>query len=137
MRRPIGVCIGDRWRICTSIAVVTQGRQPCFKLNLRFGVPDMAARVQNTLRAGWYLRVEQTGEVAAGDCLTLLDRPHPAFTVAHLLALIRDRVTDPAQIEPVLRLPLPPSWHRLFEQRLRAQRVEDWSRRMQSDHPGT
>lgn len=132
-----GVCIGDRWRIGTTITVVSQGRQPCFKLNLRFGVPDMAARVQNTLRAGWYLRIEQPGAVAARDSMTLLDRPHPGFTVAHLLALIRDRVTDPVLIEPVLRLPLPPSWHRLFEQRLRAQRVEDWSRRMESDHPAT
>lgn len=132
-----GVCIGDRWRIGTAITVVTQGRQPCFKLNLRFGVADMAVRVQNTLRAGWYLRVEQPGELKAGDGMTLLDRPHPTFSVARLLALIRDRVTDPVQIEPVLRLPLPPSWHRLFEQRLRAQRVEDWSRRMQSDPQAT
>ena len=89
MRRPIGVCIGDRWRICTSIAVVTQGRQPCFKPNLRFGVPDTTAGVQNTLHANWYLRLEQPDEVAAGDG-PLLDRPHPAFSVAHLLALIRD-----------------------------------------------
>ncbi len=132
-----GVCIGDRWRIGTATTVVTQGRQPCFKLNLRFGVADMAACVQNTLRAGWHLRVEQTGEVAVGGFLTLLDRPHPAFAAARLLALIRDRVTDPVLIEPVLRLRLPPSWHRLFEQRLRAQRVEDWSRRMQSNPQAT
>jgi len=125
------VCLGDRWRIGTATTVVSQGRQPCFKLNLRFGVPDMAARVQDTLRAGWYLRVEQPGEVCAGQPLTLLDRPHPAFSIARLLALIRDRTTEPAQIEPVLRLPLPPSWRRLFEQRLSVQRVEDWSRRMQ------
>lgn len=125
------VCLGDRWRIGTAIAVVSQGRQPCFKLNLRFGVADMAARVQDTLRAGWYLRIEQPGEVAPGDRCLLLDRPHPAFSVARLLALIQDRVTDPSQIEPVLRLPLPPSWRRLFEQRLSAQQVEDWSSRME------
>ena len=59
------VCIGDRWGIGTAVTVVTQGRQPCFKLNMRFGVADMAARVQQTLRAGWYLRVEQPGEIAA------------------------------------------------------------------------
>lgn len=114
------VCIGDRWLIGTAVTVVSQGRQPCFKLNLRLGVDNMAARVQNTLRAGWYLRVERPGEVAAGDSLVLLDRPHPAFSVACVLAMIRDRVTDPARIEPVLQLPLPPSWRRLFEQRLHA-----------------
>ena len=124
------VCIGDHWRIGSAVTVVSQGRQPCFKLNLRFGIADMAARVQNTLRAGWYLRVEQAGEIAAGDPLVLLHRPHPAFSVARVLALIRDRVTDVAQVEPVLQLPLPPSWRRLFEQRLNSAQVEDWSRRL-------
>jgi MOSC domain-containing protein YiiM len=124
------VCIGDRWRVGTAVTVVSQGRQPCFKLNLRFEVADMAARVQSTLRAGWYLRVEQPGEVAAGASLSLMDRPHPTFSVARLLALIRDRVTEPAQLEPVLRLALTSSWRRLFEQRLAARQVEDWSRRM-------
>lgn len=124
------VCIGDHWRIGSAVTVVSQGRQPCFKLNLRFGIADMAARVQNTLRAGWYLRVEQAGEIAAGDPLVLLHRPHPAFSVARVLALIRDRVTDVAQVEPVLQLPLQPSWRRLFEQRLNSAQVEDWSRRL-------
>lgn len=124
------VCIGDRWRIGSAITVVSQGRQPCFKLNVHFGVPGMASRVQNTLRAGWYLRVEQPGEIAVGSRLTLLDRPHPDFSVARLLALIRDRVIDPVQAEFVLQLPLTPSWRRLFEQRLSAQQVEDWVRRM-------
>jgi MOSC domain-containing protein YiiM len=125
------VCLGDRWRIgSAATVVVSQGRQPCFKLNLRFGVADMAARVQDSLRAGWYLRVERPGAVAAGDRWLLLDRPHPEHTVARLLALIRDRTTAPASIEPVLRLPLPPGWRRLFEQRLHSGQVEDWSRRM-------
>jgi MOSC domain-containing protein YiiM len=127
------VYIGDRWRIGSAITVVSQGRQPCFKLNLHFDVPDMASRVQNTLRAGWYLRVEKPGEIAAGDRLTLLDRPHPDFSVACVLALIRDRVIDLTLIECVLRLPLTPSWRRLFEQRLSAQQVEDWSRRMDAE----
>jgi MOSC domain-containing protein YiiM len=125
------VCIGDRWSVGTAVVVVSQGRQPCFKLNLRFGVADMAARVQNTLRAGWYLRVEQPGEIQAGDTLVLLERPHASFSVAHLLTLIRDRTTDSGQLERVLHLPLPPSWRRLFEQRLQAGQVEDWSRRLE------
>lgn len=125
------VCLGDRWRIGTVILVVSQGRQPCFKLNVRFGVPDMAARVQNSLRAGWYLRVEQEGELQAGQSVILLDRPHPAYSVARLLAMIRDRTTDAQQVEPVLRLPLPDSWRRLFERRLQSGFVESWAARME------
>lgn len=126
-----GVCIGDRWRIGTAQFTITQGRQPCYKLNLRFGVPDMAARVQQSLRAGWYLRVEVPGVLATGDAIELLERPHPAHSIASLLALIRDRETDAARLAPVLELPLPPSWRRLFERRRDSRQVEDWSRRLQ------
>lgn len=91
----------------------------------------MAVHVQNTLLAGWYLRVEQPGEIQAGDPMMLLERPHAAFRFAHLLALIRDRAIDSEQFERVLHLPLPPRWRRLFEQRLQARLVEDWSHRLE------
>lgn len=127
------VCIGDRWRIGTALFAVTQGRQPCFKLNLRFGIPDMAMRVQTSLRAGWYLRVLDPGQVAAGDRCELIERPHPAHTVASLLALIRDRATNPDQLTDILNLPLPPSWRKLFESRYRSGLIEDWQKRMQGE----
>jgi MOSC domain-containing protein YiiM len=33
------VCVGDLWRVGSALLQVSQARQPCFKLNLRFGVP--------------------------------------------------------------------------------------------------
>jgi len=124
------VCVGDVWRVGQTVLEVTQGRQPCFKLNLRFGVVDMAARVQQTLRAGWYMRVINPGLVAAGNSMELLERPHPGYSLASLLALIRDRSTDAKQLERVLQLPLTPSWRRLFERRIQSGEVEDWTKRM-------
>ncbi|MFY3382845.1 MOSC domain-containing protein [Paracidovorax sp. MALMAid1276] len=126
-----GVCIGDHWRAGTAVLQVTQGRQPCWKLNLRFGVPDMAARVQQTLRAGWYCRTLQPGIVQAGDALELLERPHPGWTVERLLALIRDRECQPYLMGQVLELPLPPSWRKLFARRMEQGLAEDWQARLQ------
>ena len=125
------VCIGDVLQIGSARFAVSQGRQPCFKLNLRFAMSDMAAQVQDSLRAGWYLRVLQEGTLQAGDSVTLLERPHPNYSVATLLALIRDRETRPALLDPVLQLPLPDSWRKLFAHRRAAGEVEDWARRMQ------
>ena len=125
------VCIGDVLKIGSARFTVSQGRQPCFKLNLRFELPDMAAQVQDSLRAGWYLRVLQEGTLQAGDSVALLERPHPDYSVATLLALIRDRETRPALLDPVLQLPLPDSWRKLFAHRRAAGEVEDWARRMQ------
>jgi len=124
------VCLGDEWRVGTARLVVAQGRQPCFKLNLRFGVADMAQQVQNSLRAGWYLRVLEPGRVTAGDAIELIERPHPARTIASLLALIRDGVTDAAALAPVLSLPLPASWRKLFERRTSSGVVEDSTHRL-------
>lgn len=124
------VFLGDRWRIGSAVFEVSQGRQPCYKLNLRFGVADMATRVQQNLRAGWYLRVIEPGFVSAGDRLELLERPWPTHSVAALLALIRDREVSAERLAPVLRLPLTPSWRRLFEGRLASGSTEDWSARL-------
>lgn len=124
------VCIGDRWRVGSALLEVSQGRQPCFKLNLRFGVADMVHRVQDSLRAGWYLRVLQPGELSAGDRIELVACPFPGWTVARLLGVIRDRQTQPETIEPLLALPLTPAWRRMFERRLRTAQVEDWAPRM-------
>ena len=124
------VCLGDIWCIGTTQLVVTQGRQPCWKLNIRFGVTDMARRVQDSLRAGWYMRVEQEGILQAGDPVVLLGRPHPNWPIARLLDLIRDRVTDTQTLEEVLCLPLVPSWQHLFQNRLRDGIAEAWGARM-------
>ena len=125
-----GVCMGDHWRAGSAVLQVTQGRQPCWKLNLRFGVPDMAARVQQSLRAGWYCRTLQAGMVQAGDALELLERPHPGWTVQRLLALIRDRECNPDVLGEVLALPLPPSWRKLFTRRLEQGLAENWEPRL-------
>lgn len=125
------VCVADRWRIGTALFEVSQGRQPCYKLNLRFGIRDMALRVQDTLRAGWYLRVLEPGSLGAGDRIELVDRPCGSHTIADLLALIRDREVDPARIAPVLELPLTPSWRKLFERRLLSGQVEAWGKRIE------
>jgi len=119
------VCIGDRWRVGSVLFAVSQGRQPCSKLNLRFDVPDMATRVQRSLRTGWYLRVVEPGTLAAGDAIELLERPHSNYSIATLLKLIRDRETDPARLQDVLKLPLPPSWERLFTKRLHSGQSDD------------
>jgi MOSC domain-containing protein YiiM len=39
------VCIGDVYGIGTALLQISQGRQPCWKLNARFDVADMAYRV--------------------------------------------------------------------------------------------
>ncbi len=124
------VCIGDQFALGSALLEVSQGRQPCWKLNDRFDVPDMARRVQSTGRTGWYYRVLQTGSAVSGNLLALKARPYPDWTLRRLGTLLFERVLDPAELEPALQLPLVPSWRTLVERRLQQCEVEDWSRRI-------
>lgn len=125
------VCLGDRWQIGSAQFDVSQGRQPCWKLNYRFGVPDMARRVQDSGLAGWYLRVTQPGQLQTGDAVQLLARPCPDWSIARLLRLIAARDCTTAVLDQVLALPLPPSWQRLFARRREQGQAEDWAARLQ------
>jgi MOSC domain-containing protein YiiM len=125
------VCLGDRFRLGTALLEVSQGRQPCWKLNDRFGIPDMALRVQDSGRSGWYYRVLQTGHATAGDALALVERAHPDWPLQRLAMLLYRRVLEEEALEAALTLPLVPSWRRLIERRLDSRRIEDWTRRIE------
>jgi MOSC domain-containing protein YiiM len=126
-------CLGDHWGVGGALLEISQGRQPCWKLNVRFDVPDMARRVQESGRSGWYFRVIEPGMVAAGDSGVLTDRPHPDWSLARVSHLLyHDRLNRPA-LAHLARLPgLTESWKRLAEARLASGRTEDWSRRIET-----
>lgn len=111
------VCIGDTWAAGTALFEVSQPRQPCAKLARRWGVRDLPARVLDTGRTGWYFRVPREGSVAAGDALTLVSRPHPAWTIARANA-IRYRDRDAALAAELAALaPLSASWRAALSRR--------------------
>lgn len=83
-----GVCIGDVFRLGAGIVEVSQGRQPCWKVSHRFGMPTLAGRMVTTGRVGWYYRVLQPGRVAVGEGIELVERPLPEWTVARVFELL-------------------------------------------------
>lgn len=131
------VCLGDRWRVGTALLEVSQGRQPCWKLNVRFDVPDMARRVQDSGRSGWYFRVIEPGTVAADDRGTLIARPNHDWSLARVSHLLyHDRMNRTALAELAAVPGLPDNWLRLVEARLASGKTEDWSRRIETPSPG-
>lgn len=78
------ICIGDRYQLGSTIVEVTQPRIPCFKLGLRLQDESFPANFLEAGRLGFYLRVEQTGEIKLGDSFSLLQRHKSAITVFDL-----------------------------------------------------
>ncbi|WP_064747970.1 MOSC domain-containing protein [Lysobacter antibioticus] len=130
------VCLGDRYRCGDAVLEVSQGRQPCWKLNDRFGVADMARRVQASGRTGWYYRVIQGGEAEAGDALSLIERPWPQWSLQRLATLLYTRTLDRDELRAASALPLVPSWRKLVENRLARDAVEDWGSRIEGPAAG-
>lgn len=98
------VCLGDVFRLGSALIQVSQGRQPCRKLNWRFGIEDMVARVRASGRTGWYYRVLEPGEVAAGDRFRLVERPCREWPLARLWRVLFGATDDPGGLAELSRL---------------------------------
>jgi MOSC domain-containing protein YiiM len=85
------VSIGDVLRIGTAELQVTQPRQPCFKLGLRFDDSGLGRLMLQSGRTGWYTRVIIPGTLAAGDEIHVVRRPNPAWTIARFNRFIPRR----------------------------------------------
>jgi len=89
------VHIGDRFRLGTALIEVSQPRQPCWKIEHRFGHKGMVAQIVTTGRCGWYFRVLETGEVAAGDSLERIAIGAADWSVARVFrALVAGKATE-------------------------------------------
>ena len=88
------VHIGDRFRLGSALVEVSQPRQPCWKIEHRFGHKGMVATIIQTARAGWYYRVLETGEVQAGDMLERVEVGEQDWSIARTFtALIAGKAT--------------------------------------------
>jgi MOSC domain-containing protein YiiM len=127
------VCIGDVFRFGSAMVQISQGRQPCWKLNVRFSWSKMAATVQKTGRTGWYYRVLQEGAVKEGDALSLIERPNPEWSLARIQNVL---YVDTLNRESLLALAslkeLAENWQTLVQKRLARLEVEDWSPRLET-----
>ncbi len=125
------VCIGDVYEVGDAVLQVSQARQPCWKLDVRFGARGMARKVQRSGRTGWYYRVLHAGEAAAGDTLRLIERPHPDWTLERLLRIFYVDMLDYDALREIAAIEvLAPNWRKLAARRIEARCVESWARRL-------
>ncbi|MCS0307140.1 MOSC domain-containing protein [Vibrio sp. 1-2 (7-a)] len=124
------ICLKDKIRIGSTLLEVSQGRMPCWKLNVRFDQHDMARRLQDTLRTGWYFRVLEEGDIGAGDEIILCERPYPEWPLARIMGAVFTGCLDREELTKLSELPLVESWGKLVERRLETGEVEDWDMRL-------
>jgi MOSC domain-containing protein YiiM len=83
---------------------------PCAKLALRFGRPDMVKLFWKSGRSGIYFAIDEEGELAAGDEMTLVEAHPLKVSVADVLALYKGERDEAELFDRVMAAPLAGSW---------------------------
>ncbi|WP_042478816.1 MOSC domain-containing protein [Bacillus ndiopicus] len=113
------VCIGDVFKLGKAIVQVSQPRQPCYKLTVRYGLPDMLLKVQQTGYTGFYFRVLEEGVVSKDDELSLLQRQPKEVTISFANRIMHREKDNIEGIKQILEVEeLSSNWRKTFLKRL-------------------
>lgn len=125
------LCIGDIFSAGSARLQISQGRQPCWKLNLHTDNPAQAASFQKTARTGWYFRVLEEGKIQAGDTIKVIDRPCPDWNLREVILARFNPRLDPAIASALSQLDeLAEPWRASFAKKVDPSFQEDISRRL-------
>lgn len=78
------IYIGDQYMVGEALIEVSEPREPCYKLGVRFGTQHVLKPFINQPHCGVYVRVLKCGTVKTGDTLKLLNRQQKEFSVARV-----------------------------------------------------
>ncbi|UQW82753.1 MOSC domain-containing protein [Staphylococcus edaphicus] len=66
------VHFGDQFQLGEAILEVSEIREPCWKIQEKYKIPDLIKRMSTSCRTGFYFRVLKEGYVHDNDHLTLI-----------------------------------------------------------------
>lgn len=100
--------IGEQWRIGSVTVAVTGPRIPCATFAAQVGERGWPRRFGAVDRPGAYMRVVETGAIAAGDTIEVIDRPDHDVTVSDTSRIYRRDRNEAARLVdlPGLAAPL-------------------------------
>ncbi|NVJ93452.1 MAG: MOSC domain-containing protein [Methylocystaceae bacterium] len=123
--------IGDILSLGQAKVQITQGRQPCWKINAHTHIKTMALRMQETGRTGWYYRVLETGNVKIGDTLSLIDRLNEKWSVYKTTYARLNRLITPTDAKELSNLTyLTDNWRAAFLKMAQGEFNEDTKTRL-------
>lgn len=105
------VHLGDVIRAGTALLQVSQIREPCATFAAIIGTARVVRAMTRSGRCGWYLRVLEPGEIAAGDAHDVIERPNPAWPISRFTPIGAGKAGTLADLDELARLPgLTPEW---------------------------
>lgn len=80
--------IGDIYKIGGALVQVSQPREPCYKLGVRFGTQEILRQFIQRNHSGTYVRILEEGEVQKGDIVELQEQSENTLTVQQFYELM-------------------------------------------------
>ena len=92
--------IGDTYKIGSALVQISQPREPCFKLGIRFGTQQILKEFIDYGFPGTYVKILEEGQVSSRDRLTLIQPSVNLLTVQQFFKLLYTKEKD----EKIIRL---------------------------------
>ncbi|MEP3208793.1 MAG: MOSC domain-containing protein [Maribacter sp.] len=91
--------IGDVYRIGTALVQISQPREPCYKLGVRFGTQEILRQFIERKHPGTYVRILEEGEVQKGDPVALEQQSKNTLTVQQFYELMYAKEKSKATLQ--------------------------------------
>ncbi|NHF58103.1 MOSC domain-containing protein [Flavobacteriaceae bacterium TP-CH-4] len=102
--------IGDIYSIGTALVQVSQPREPCYKLGVRFSDQQVLRQFIEHGYSGTYVRILEEGEVKTGDEVQLVGPGENSLTVKQFFELLYAKQKSPEMIRLALDNPSVPAY---------------------------
>jgi len=106
--------IGDVYRIGSATVQVSQPREPCYKLGVRFGTQEILKQFIHRGFPGTYVRILKEGEVKKNDDLLLVERSENTLTVKKFYELLYAKKKDLEIIKLAINNPSLPEYKKVY-----------------------
>ncbi|WP_437399624.1 MOSC domain-containing protein [Flagellimonas lutimaris] len=95
--------IGSTYKLGTALVQITQPREPCYKLGIRFGNQDILKQFIDHGRPGTYVRILEPGTVSIGDTMELVEESKAPLTVQQFYNLLFSKTKDQEVLEMAIQ----------------------------------
>lgn len=97
--------IGSRYKLGEALVEISQPREPCYKLGIRFNTQEIVRQFIKSPYPGAYIRILKAGQVQAGDRMELISMPMNRLSIASAFALLSAKDPDGNQLKAALENP--------------------------------
>lgn len=96
-------CFGETLQIGTNLVLqITQPRQPCYKLGVKFGTQKIVKDFINAPCPGLYVRVLKEGKIKTGDKVQVLEKMQGGLSVLEFWKILHQKNINRSDVEKCL-----------------------------------